>query len=72
MPDEMGLLRKKNRELKRTVATARDAARMAQIEKERQGSKKLDVQIQFRTLATPRAILAKNVDNNTDYTEFVD
>ena len=43
-----------------------DAARKAEIEKERRGYEKLDVQIQFRTLATAVAKLAKQVDNDAE------
>ena len=50
---------------------ADDAARKAEIEKERRGYKKLDVQIQFRTLVTTVAKLAKQVDNDAEYAEFV-
>ena len=50
---------------------AEEAARKAEIEKERRGYEKLDVQIQFRTLATAVAKLAKQVDNDPDYAEFV-
>ena len=59
MADEIGLLKKENRELKRRVVMAEDAARKAEIEKERRGYGKLDVQIQFRTLATAVAKLVK-------------
>ena len=71
MADEIGLLKKENRELKRRVVMAEDAARKAEIEKERQGYEKLEVQIQFRTLATAVAKLAKQVDNDAEYAEFV-
>ena len=71
MADEIGLLKKENRELKRRVVMAEDAARKAEIEKKRRGYEKLDVQIQFRTLATAVAKLAKQVDNNAEYAEFV-
>ena len=71
MADEIGLLKKENRELKRRVVMAEDAARKAEIEKERRGYEKLDVQIKFRTLATAVAKLAKQVDNDAKYAEFV-
>ena len=71
MADEIGLLMKENRQLKRRVVMAEDAARKAEIEKERQGYEKLDVQIQFRTLARAVAKLAKQVDNDAEYAEFV-
>ena len=71
MADEIGLLMKENRELKRRVVMAEDAARKAEIEKEGRGYEKLDVQIQFRTLATAVAKLAKGVDNDAEYTKFV-
>ena len=71
MADEIGLLKKENRELKRRVVMAEDAARKAEIEKERRGYEKLDVQIQFRTLATAVSKLAKQVDNDAEYVEFV-
>ena len=71
MADEIGLLKKENRELKRRVAMAEDAARKAEIEKERRGYEKLDFQIQFRTLATAVAKVAKQVDNDAEYAEFV-
>ena len=50
---------------------AEDAARKAEIEKECRGYEKLDVQIQFRTLATAVAKLVKQVDNDAEYAEFV-
>ena len=71
MADEIGLLKKENRELKRRVVMAEDAARKAEIEKESRGYEKLDVQIQFRTLATAVAKLSKQVDNDAEYAEFV-
>ena len=71
MADEIGLLKKENRELKRRVVMAEDAARKAEIEKERRGYEKRDVQIQFRTLATAVPKLAKQVDNDDEYAEFV-
>ena len=71
MADKIGLLKKKNRELKRRVVMAEDAARKAEIEKERRGYEKLDVQIKFRTLAMAVAKLAKQVDNDAEYAEFV-
>ena len=64
MSDEIGLVKKENRELKKRVVMAEDAARKAEIAKERWGYKKLDVQIQFRTLATAVAKLAKQVDHD--------
>ena len=69
--DEIGLLKKENRELKRTVVMAEDAARKAEIEQEGRGYEKLDVQIKFRTPATAVAKLAKQVDNDAEYAEFV-
>ena len=71
MTDEIGLLKKENRELKRRVVMEEDAARKAEIKKERRGYEKLDVQIQFPTLATAVAKLAKQVDNDAEYAEFV-
>ena len=71
MADEIGLLKKENREFKRRVMMAEEAARKAEIENERRGYEKLNVQIQFRTLATAVAKLAKLVDNDPDYAEFV-
>ena len=53
------------------VGMAQEAARKAEIEKERRGYEKLDVQIQFRTLATVVAKLAKEVDEDDNYAEFV-
>ena len=50
---------------------AEDAARKAEIEKERRGYEKLDVQIQFLTLATAVGKLAKQADNDAKYAEFV-
>ena len=50
---------------------AEEAARKAESEKKRRGYEKLDVQIQFRTLATAVAKLAKQVDNSADYAKFV-
>ena len=49
----------------------KEAARKAEIEKEWLGYEKLDVQIQFRTLSTAVAKLAKQVDDDPDYAEFV-
>ena len=71
MADEIALLKMENRELKRRVLMSEDAARKAEIEKECQGYDKLDVQIQFRTLATAVAKLAKQGDNDAEYAEFV-
>ena len=71
MADEIGLLKKENRELRRRVVMAEDAARKAEIEKERRGYEKLDVQIQFQKLATAVAKLAKQVDNDAEYAKFV-
>ena len=71
MADEIGLLEKENPELKKRVVMAEDAARKAEIEKERRGYEKLDVQIQFRRVATAVAKLAKQVDIDTEYAEFV-
>ena len=71
MADEIGLLKQENCEMKQRVVMAEESARGAEIEKERWGYEKLDVQIQFRTLATPVAKLAKQVDNDADYAEFV-
>ena len=71
MADEIGLLKKENQELKRRVVMAEDTARKAEVEKELRGYVKLDVQIQFRTLATAVAKLAKHVDNDVEYAEFV-
>ena len=71
MADEIGHLKQENRELKKRVVMAEDTARKAEIEKKRQGYEKLDVQIQFRTLATAVAKLAKQVDNDPYYAEFV-
>ena len=71
MADEIGSLRQEKREMKKRVVVAEEAARKAEIEKERRGYEKLDVQIQFRTLATAVAKLAKQVDDDTAYAEFV-
>ena len=71
MADEIGRLKQENREMKKRVVMAEEAARKAEIVKERRGYEKLDVQIQFRTLATAVAKLAKQVDDDADYTEFV-
>ena len=71
MADEIGLLKKENRELKRRVVMAEEAARKAEIEMERRGYEKLDVQIQFWTLETVVAKLAKQVDHDAEYAEFV-
>ena len=71
MADEIGRLKQETKELKKRVVMAEEAARKAEIEKERRGYEKLDVQIQFRTLATAVAKLAKQVDNDPDYAEFV-
>ena len=50
---------------------AEDSARKAEIEKELRGYEKLDVKIQFRTLTTAVAKLAKQVDNDAEYAEFM-
>ena len=71
MADAIGRLKKENREMKKRVVMAEEAARKAEIEKERRGNAKLEVQIQFRTLATAVSKLAKQVDNDADYAEFV-
>ena len=71
MADEIGRLKQENWEMKKRVVMAEEAAWKAEIEKERRGYKKLEVQIQFRTLATAVAKLAKQVDDNADYAEFV-
>ena len=71
MADEIGRLKQESRELKKRVVLAEEAARKAEVEKERRGYEKLDVQIQFRTLATAVAKLAKQIDNDPDYAEFV-
>ena len=71
MADEIGCFKQESRELKKRVVMAEDAARKAEIEKERRGYEKWDVQIQFRTLATAVAKLAKQVDNDPEYAEFV-
>ena len=71
MAGEIGRLKQQNREMKKRVVMAEEAARKSQIEKERRRYEKLDVQIQFRTLATVVAKLAKQVDNDPDYAEFV-
>ena len=71
MADEIGRLKQESRELKKRVVMAEDAARKAEIEKERRGYEKLEVQIQFQMLATAVAKLAKQVDNGPEYAEFV-
>ena len=71
MADEIGRLKQENREMKKRVVMAEEAAGRAEIQKERRGYEKLEVQIQFRTLATAVAKLAKQVDDDTDYAEFV-
>ena len=71
MADEIGRLKQENREMKKRVVMAEEAARKAEIVKERRGYEKLDVQIQFRTLATAVAKLAKQVDDNANYAKFV-
>ena len=71
MADEIGRLKQENREMKKRVVMAEEAARKAEIEKERRGYEKLNVHIQFRTLATAVAKLAKQVDDDADYAEFV-
>ena len=71
MADEIGSLKQENREMKERVVMAEEAARKAEIEKERRGYEKLDVQIQFWTLATAVAKLAKQVDHDADYAEFM-
>ena len=71
MADEIGRLKQENREMKKRVVMAEEAARKAEIEKKRPGYERLDIQIQFRTLATVVSKLAKQVDNDADYAEFV-
>ena len=71
MANEIGRLKQENREMKKRVVMAEEAARKAEIEKEHRGYEKLDVQIQFGTLATVVAKLAKQVDDDTEYAEFV-
>ena len=58
MADEIGRLKQENREMKKRVVMVEEAAWKAEIEKERCGYEKLDVQIQFRTLVTVVAKLA--------------
>ena len=71
MADEIGRLKQENREMKKRVVMAEEAARKAEIEKERGEYEKLNVQIQFRTLATAVAKLAKQVGDDADYAEFM-
>ena len=71
MADEIGRLKQENGEVKKRVVMAEETARKAEIEKEQRGYEKLDVQIPFRTLATAVAKLAKQVDDDADYAEFV-
>ena len=71
MADEIGRLMQENREMKKRVVMAEEAAREAEIEKARRGYEKLDIQIQFWTLTTAVAKLAKRVDDDADYGEFV-
>ena len=71
MADEIDRLKQENREMRKRVVMAEEAAQKAEIEKERRGYEKLDVQIQFRTLATAVAKLAKQVDDEADYAKFV-
>ena len=72
MADEIGRLKQENREMKKRVVMAEEAARKAEIEKAQRGYEQLDVQFQFRTLVTAVAKLAKQVDEDADYAEFVD
>ena len=69
--DEIGRLKQENREMKKRVEMAEEAARRTEFKIERRWYEKLDVQIQFRTLATTVAKLAKQVDDDADYAEFV-
>ena len=71
MADEIGRLKQENREMKKRVVMAEEAARRADIVQERHRYEKLDVQIEFLTLATAVAKLAKQVDDDADYAEFV-
>ena len=71
MADEIGRLKQENREIKKRVVMAEEAAGKAEMEKARRGYEKLHVQIQFWTLATAVAKLSKQVDNDADYAEFV-
>ena len=71
MADEIGHLKQENREMKERVVMAEETARKAEIKKERRGYEKLDVQIQFRTLVTAVAKLAKQVDDDADYAKCV-
>ena len=71
MADEIGRLKQENRELKKRVVMAEEAARRAEIEKEKGRYERLDLQIRFRTLATTMAEMAKTIDNDPDYAEFI-
>ena len=71
MANEIGRLKQESREMKKRVVIAEEAARKAEIEKERRGYEKLDVQIQFQMLATAVAKLTKKVEDDADYAEFV-
>ena len=71
MADEIGRLKQESRELKKRVVIAEEAARRAEIEKEKGRYERLDLQIRFRTLATTMAEMAKQIDNDPDYAEFI-
>ena len=71
MAVEIGRVKQENPEKKKRVLIAEEAARKAGIENERRGYEKLDVQIQFWTLATAVAKLAKQVYDDADYAEFL-
>ena len=71
MADEIGRLKQETRELKKRVVMAEEAARKAEIEKEKGRYERLDLQIRFRTIATTMAEMAKQIDNDPDYAEFI-
>ena len=68
--DVIGQRKQEGWELKKRVMMAEEAARKAEIEKEKERYERLDLQIGFQTLVTTMAEMAKPIDNDPDYAEF--
>ena len=71
MADEIGRLKQETRELKKRVVMAEEAARKAEIEKEKGRYERMDLQIRCRRIATTMAEMAKQIDNDPDYAELI-
>ena len=71
MAHEIGHLKRENQEMKKRVVMVEEAGRKVEIKKERHSYEKLDIYIQFQTLASAVAKIAKEVANDADYAEFV-